>query len=83
MNAVLPQKPSDPAAVKRARLQLLREFVHETCNFIMLNAEAVQIAAEQGDDTGLNYNLRRLCIYAKAAAKTADEIEEIKNGGGP
>lgn len=78
------QTRRDQRAVDHAKLQPLRDFVHEMCGFIILNAEAVQIAAEQGDDVSLGYSLRRLVLHAKAAAKSANEVRSIhveRSGG--
>src|SRR6476646_7013213 len=63
----------NPRAVKEARLELLREAIHESCAFIRIHAETCQLNAEAGDDTGAIYSLGRLIAFATFAAKSRSE----------
>jgi hypothetical protein len=68
----------NPRAVKEARLELLREAVHEACGFIRLHAEACQPLVEAGDDAGLLHSLGRLVIYTKHAARVGNELRDLR-----
>jgi hypothetical protein len=68
----------NPRAVKEARLELLREAVHEACGFIRLHAEACQSLVEAGDDAGLLHSLGRLVIYTKHAARVGNELRNLR-----
>jgi hypothetical protein len=65
----------NPRAVREAKLELLREAVHEA--FIRLHAETCQLNAEAGDDTGAIYSLGRLIAFAKFAAKSGNDLRAI------
>ena len=67
----------DPRAVREAKLELLREAVHEACGFIRLHAEACQSLAEAGDDAGLIHSIGRLVIYTKHAARVGNELRDL------
>jgi hypothetical protein len=69
----------NPRAVKEARLELLREAIHESCGFIRLHAETCQLNAEAGDDTGAIYSLGRLIAFAKFAAKSGNDLRAIRD----
>jgi hypothetical protein len=69
----------NPRAVKEARLELLREAIFEACGFIQLHAEACQLNAEAGDDTGAIYSLGRLIAFAKFAAKSGNDLRAIRD----
>jgi len=69
----------NPRAVKEARLELLREAVHEACGFIRLHAEVCQSLAEAGDDAGLLHSLGRLIAYAREAARTGNDLRTIRD----
>jgi hypothetical protein len=68
----------NPCAVREARLELLREAVHEACGFIRLHAEACQPLVEAGDDAGLLHSLGRLVIYTKHAARIGNELRDLR-----
>jgi hypothetical protein len=68
----------NPHAVRKAKLELLREAVHEACGFIRLHAKACQTLAEAGDDAGLLHSLGRLTSYIKHAAKVGNELRDIR-----
>jgi hypothetical protein len=70
----------NPRAVREAKLELLRDAVHEACGFIRLHAEVCQTLAEAGDDAGLLHSLGRLITYTKHAARTAIELRETRGG---
>jgi hypothetical protein len=68
----------NPRAVHEAKIELLREAVHEGCGFIRLHAEACQTLAEAGDDAGLIHSLGRLVIYTKDAARVGNELRDLR-----
>jgi hypothetical protein len=68
----------NPRAVREARLELLREAVHEACGFIRLHAEACQPLVEAGDDAGLLHSIGRLVIYTKHAARVGNELRDLR-----
>jgi hypothetical protein len=68
----------NPRAVREAKLELLREAVHEACGFIRLHAEACQPLVEAGDDAGLLHSLGRLVIYTKHAARVGNDLRDLR-----
>jgi hypothetical protein len=68
----------NPRAVKEARLELLREAIHEACGFIRLHAEVCQGLAEAGDDAGLIHSLGRLVAYTKYAARSGNDLRAVR-----
>ncbi len=68
----------NPRAVKEARLELLREAVHEACGFIQLHANVCQDLAEAADNAGLIHSLGRLVIYTKHAARVGNELRDLR-----
>jgi hypothetical protein len=71
------QNLRSPRAVREAKLELLREAVHEACAFIRLHAEACQSLAEAGDNAGLIHSIGRLVIYTKHAARVGNELRDL------
>jgi hypothetical protein len=72
------QNHRNPRAVEEARLELLREAIHEACAFIRLHAEACQSLAEAGDDAGLLHSLGRLVAYTRHAAKSGSDLRAVR-----
>lgn len=68
----------DPRAVREAKLELLREAVHEACGFIRIHAEVCQTLAEAGDDAGMVHSLARLVAYAKHAEHIGSELRAVR-----
>lgn len=68
----------NPRAVKEAKLELLREAVHEACGFIQLHANVCQDLAEAGDNAGLIHSIGRLVIYTKHAARVGNELRDLR-----
>lgn len=56
-----------------------REHIAELAGVISVNAEIVARYAELGDDTGLEYQLRRLILHVRVAAETFKNLAEIEN----
>jgi hypothetical protein len=54
-----------------------REFIAEHLEFVLRYGDMARSCAEIGDDTALEYNVRKLVEYAKAVASSTSEI--IKN----
>jgi hypothetical protein len=71
----------NPRAVREAKLELLREAIHEACGFIRLHASVCQDLAEAGDDAGLLHSLGRLVAYAKHAARAGNDLRAIRDAG--
>jgi hypothetical protein len=69
----------NPRAVREAKLELLREAIHEACGFIRLHAEVCQTLAEAGDDAGLIHSLSRLILYAKEAARSGNDLRAVRS----
>ena len=74
-----PAQVTNPRAIREAKLELLREAVHEACGFIRLHAEACPPLVEAGDDAGLLHSLVRLVIYTKHAARVGNELRDLRN----
>jgi hypothetical protein len=75
------QNLRNPRAVREAKLELLREEVHEACGFIRLHASVCQDLAEAGDDAGLLHSLGRLVAYVKHAARAGNDLRAIRDAG--
>jgi hypothetical protein len=71
--------PRNPIAVREAKLELLREAIHEACGFIRLHGEGCQISVEAGDDTGAIYSLSRLIAHTKHAARIGIDLRAIRD----
>jgi hypothetical protein len=71
----------NPRAVREAKLELLREVLHEACGFIRIHAEVCQALAEAGDDAGVLHALGRLITYARHAARTGADLRTLRGGG--
>jgi hypothetical protein len=80
-----PQNPQaknlNPRAVREAKLELLRDALHEACGFIRIHAEVCQALAEAGDDAGVLHALGRLITYANHAARTGRDLRTLRGGG--
>jgi hypothetical protein len=72
-----PAQVTNRRPVREARLELLREAVHEACGFIRLHAEACQLLVEACDDAGLLHSFGRLVFYTKHAARIGNELREL------
>jgi hypothetical protein len=68
----------NPRAVREAKLELLRDAVHELAGFIQIHASICQSCAEAGDDAGLIHSLGRLVIYTRHAAKIGNDLREAR-----
>jgi hypothetical protein len=73
------QIPRNPRAVHEAKLELLREAIHEACGFIQLHANVCQDLAEAGDDAGLIHSLGRLVVFTKDAARNGNDLRTIRD----
>jgi hypothetical protein len=71
-------KIRNPRAVREAKLELLREALHEACGFIRIHAEVCHALAEAGDDAGVLHALGRLIIYARHAARTGTDLRSLR-----
>ncbi len=70
---------TNPRAVREAKLELLREALHEVCGFIQLHASVCQDLAEAGDNAGLIHSLGRLIGYTKHAARAGNDLRAIQD----
>ncbi|MDQ6701988.1 MAG: hypothetical protein M3Z96_02195 [Pseudomonadota bacterium] len=68
----------NPRAVREAKLELLREALHEACGFIRIHAEVCQALAEAGDDSGAMYSLGRLVTFTKYAARVGNDLRAVR-----
>jgi hypothetical protein len=59
-------------------LDNFREFVGETLAMAQVQAELGAKYASIGDDAGLEYSIRRLVAYTKAAISTLDDLKAEK-----
>jgi hypothetical protein len=59
-----------------------REFIGEHLSLAALQADLGATYAAVGDDVGLEYAVRRLVAYTRAAIGTLADLKEDKNRGG-
>ncbi|WP_262299708.1 hypothetical protein [Microvirga sesbaniae] len=55
-----------------------REFIEETLNMARIQAELGVTYASIGDDAGLEYTVRRLVAYTRAALTTLNDLRTTK-----
>ncbi len=67
--------------VRRAKLALIRDAVHEACGFCQLYGSVSQQLAEAGDDIGLLHALGRLRQATLLACQAGRDIRELHTGG--
>ena len=58
-----------------------REFIAETLCMVRIQAELGETYAGIGDDAGLEYAMRRLVAYTRAALGTLADLKTEKHGG--
>jgi hypothetical protein len=56
----------------------LREFIGECLTMVRVQAELGEQYCGIGDDIGLEYSIRRLVAYTKAAPATLADLREMK-----
>ncbi len=56
-----------------------RAFIHEMLGFVRIGAQSGQLAAEIGDDAGLEYQLRRIIAHMRQATGAFKELAAIEN----
>jgi len=59
----------------------LREFIAENAGLARIQAELAETFAAIGDDTGLEYAVRRLLAYTRQVVGTLADLKEAKAGG--
>ena len=62
--------------------EALREFIGEHLLLAALQADLGATYASIGDDAGLEYAVRRLVAYTRAAIGTLADLKEERNRGG-
>ena len=60
--------------------EALREFIHEQLG-LAIHAQNGMRYAEAGDDVGLEYAVRRVAVYTKAALSTVADLKQHKTEG--
>jgi hypothetical protein len=58
-----------------------REFIAETLSMARIQAELGATYAAIGDDVGLEYAMRRMVAYTRAALRTLTDLKTDKQGG--
>jgi hypothetical protein len=58
-----------------------REFIAEMLGMARIQAEIGETYAATGDDAGLEYAMRRLVAYTRAALGTLADLKTEKHGG--
>lgn len=66
----------DPAPHGTA--EALREFIGENTDLARIQAELATVYANVGDDIGLEYAVRRLVAYTRAAVGTLPDLWALK-----
>jgi len=61
--------------------EMYREHIHEMLEMAQIQAELGTTYAAIGDDTGLEYALRRLKAYMRAAIGSFVDLRAMKEGG--
>jgi hypothetical protein len=69
------------ANVAHGTPEALREFIHEQLSLAILYAQNGMGYAEAGDDVGLEYDLRRLAAYTRAALSAFADLKRHKTEG--
>lgn len=76
---------SDPAKqaalLRRAKLDLLRDALHEALGFAKLYADVAQSLTEVGDDAGTLHALGNFRAAAKVACQAGRDIRELRGEG--
>jgi hypothetical protein len=57
---------------------MCREVIHEVAGMASLQAELAMRYAELGDDTGLEYAVRRWTAYTRSAIATMADLKAMK-----
>jgi hypothetical protein len=60
----------------------LREFIAEAASMAQVQAHRIQTFSDIGDDAGLEYAVRRLIAYTRAAAGTLCDLKAMKQADG-
>jgi hypothetical protein len=58
-----------------------REFIYDMLFGVYIHAEVAASFATAGDDTGLEFALRRLVAHTRAACKTFKDLKVMKEAG--
>jgi len=72
----------DPAAVREARLELIREAIYENLSGCRLFIETAQLLIEARDDAGMAHAISMGGHHYRAAVVTAKELAGLKASGG-
>jgi hypothetical protein len=67
--------------VSHGTLEAYREFIAETLCMVRIQAGLGETYAGIGDDAGLEYAMRRLVAYTRAALGTLADLKTEKRGG--
>lgn len=70
--------PLNPAAVKEARLELLRESIFDNLGAVALFAETAKLLIEAGDDVGMAHSVEMGKLHYRAAIVTVKELTSLK-----
>ena len=60
----------------------LREFIAESLSMVVIQAQLGGTYAGIGDDTGLEYAVRKMVAYTRAVLGTLADLQEAKRKGG-
>lgn len=71
----------DPDHIAHGTPDAYREFLAETLVFAQIQADLGSTYAAIGDDAGLEYALRRLVAYTRAAVAVLSDLKAMKGGG--
>lgn len=66
-----------PEPISHGTPAVYREHIHEMAGLAALQAELVMRYAELGDDTGLEYAVRKWTAYTRAALDTLKDLREM------
>jgi hypothetical protein len=75
----------NPDQISHGTPDAFRESIHEMAGMAGLQAELAMRYAELGDDTGLEYAIRRWVAYTRSAIATMADLKalnKVKGGNG-
>ena len=72
---------TDPNTVSHGTPDAYREYIHEALWFAQIQADLGFTYAAIGDDAGLEYAVRRLVAYTRAAVAVLSDLKAMKGGG--
>jgi uncharacterized protein (DUF1800 family) len=71
----------DPNTAAHGTPDAYREYIHEMLSLAQVQANLGTTYAAVGDDTGLEYALRRLVAYTRTAVAVLSDLKAMRGSG--